>query len=115
MLFRQGDVGNITAEIPANAEKLEVKEVILAYGEVTGHKHRFDATHVDEFKTETERFYRVNKEAKLAKLDENTYEILEEGAILFHEEHDPITPPVGDFRIIQQQEYELKSWRNVVD
>lgn len=118
-VVRQGDVGISQIDmIPANAEKVEPtkdNKVVLAYGEVTGHSHRFNADFVDEFKTETDRFFRVKQAAVLNKIDDNKYQIVQDGAILFHEEHNPIILEPGDYKIIQQQEYIQQNWRNVAD
>lgn len=94
MLYRQGDVLlQRVDEIPAGLKDvpLDKGRVILAYGEVTGHAHAvegevtFLAADLEELE---ERFLRVESEAQVV-----------------HEEHDTITLPPGDYRVVRQREY----------
>ena len=105
-MFRQGDVLLIQVNsIPANAVACEVKgDVILAYGEVTGHAHRLKAGTVKPlakggvWEPRAERFIQAL-----------------EGAELIHEEHSTITLPAGNYRVVQQREYHPEEIRNVAD
>lgn len=105
-LFRQGDVllQRIDA-IPADAAPCDVKgDVILAYGEVTGHAHRLAPQTVRPFakggvwSPSAERFIQAT-----------------EGATLRHEEHAEITLPPGNYRVVQQREYHPEELRSVAD
>lgn len=93
-LYRQGDV--LVAQVDTipdglQAVPLDNGRVILAYGEVTGHAHavlgdvEFLAADLQELE---ERFLKV-----------------EAGATIVHEEHDTITLPPGNYRVVRQREY----------
>ena len=105
-IYRQGDVLLVRVdEMPADAKLCKVKgDVILAYGEVTGHAHRLAPESVQPFakggvwSPQAERFIRAA-----------------EGAVLRHEEHDAIPLPAGDYRVVQQVEYTPEEIRNVAD
>lgn len=105
-MFRQGDVLLVRVDsIPAYATLCDIKgDVILAYGEVTGHAHRLDVGSVKPFakggvwSADAERFIQAL-----------------EGAMLRHEEHAPIAVPAGRYRVIQQREYSPEEIRRVVD
>jgi hypothetical protein len=93
-LFRQGDVLVQSVDrIPAGLQPvpLDRGRVILAYGEVTGHAHavigdvEFLAADLQDLE---ERFLRVEAEAKVV-----------------HEEHETITLPPGNYRVVRQREY----------
>lgn len=96
LMFRQGDVALVRVdEIPSDAKACKVKgDVILAYGEVTGHAHRFAEGSVKPF-------------AKGGAWDPAAERYIQalEGATLRHEEHSAIQLPPGNYRVIQQVEY----------
>lgn len=105
-IYRQGDVllQRVDA-IPADAAPIEHKgDVILAYGEVTGHAHRLAAGSVKPYakggswSAQAERFIAIA-----------------ESAALTHEEHSTIALPAGNYRVIQQREYSPEEIRNVAD
>ena len=99
--YRQGDV--LILKVDRLPE--EVTEVptdrgrnILAYGEVTGHSHALLEKDCSLVETKNgERYLSVPIEAPLR-----------------HEEHTTIVLPAGDYRIIQQKEYQ-REFRTVVD
>lgn len=105
-MFRQGDVLLVQVEeIPADATACQVDgDVILAYGEVTGHAHRIEAGTVKPlakggvWEPSAERFIQAL-----------------EGAVLRHEEHGSIAIPKGKYRVVQQVEYTPEAIRNVAD
>lgn len=96
--YRQGDVLLVPcAEIPANAhaEVAEEGRVVLARGERTGHAHTMAADRVCFFREDGSGggggFIRV---AGPAPVD------------LTHEEHGPLAIPPGNYRVVQQREYQ---------
>lgn len=105
-IARQGDVLLIQVdEIPSDATACEIYgDVILAYGEVTGHAHRLAPEKVRPFakggvwEPSAERFIQAL-----------------EGAQLLHEEHSTIALPAGKYRVIQQREYSPSEIRAVAD
>lgn len=91
-MIRQGDILIISRNIIDKEELKEIgkNEKILAYGEKTGHSHtlRGDVT-----------FYDNNGQILC--------QVGSEGAILVHQEHDPINIDEGDYIVINQREYDL--------
>ena len=94
--YRQGDVLLIAvAAIPARAVPVprDQGEVVLAYGEVTGHRHAIADPHAELLALPDEeverRFLRITRDQ----------------ARLRHEEHDTITLPPGTYQVIGQREY----------
>jgi hypothetical protein len=103
-VFRQGDVIIQTIEqIEGNkidcATAHPSDRLILAEGEVTGHKHRIS-----------------EGQAELYDRDGILYlKVLSETAILSHEEHKAIAIPQDNWMIRIQREYEPEGWRYVTD
>lgn len=95
---RQGDLLFIKVnEIPKETEIK--KDEVIAEGEVTGHKHRIsDATKATLIVAGLVAYVRALKDVDVV-----------------HEEHDTITLPPGDWRVIRQREYEPDGWRQVSD
>lgn len=105
-LYRQGDVllQQIDA-IPNDAAPCAIKgDVILAYGEVTGHAHRLAPEQVKPYakggawSADAERFIAVA-----------------EATALTHEEHSAIVLLPGNYRVVQQREYSPEEIRRVAD
>ena len=99
MNIRQGDV-MLSPVMEIKGNLIAKKEKILAYGEVTGHKHtlRGDA-----------KFYENGDGQVLI-------EIGKEGAILEHEEHDNLIIPKGKYAVILQREFDIvEGVRQVMD
>lgn len=100
---RQGDVYLVGVdEIPKDSVlvKRDAKRVVLAYGEVTGHKHQFaerGVTLSEQPKTK----------ARHLKLVTTSY--------LRHEEHAPISVPPGTHRVLKQFEYTPSEMQRVAD
>ena len=88
-MYRHGDLLIVRREsIPEN---LRVREsCVLAEGEATGHAHRVrgGATVLEDDKGLT--YVRVT----------------EEGAVVTHEEHAPITLPPGEYEVVRQREFD---------
>jgi hypothetical protein len=76
----------------------KLKNLVLAEGEVTGHSHKI-----------------TSGKAELYQDGDTLYLHVEEDATLTHEEHKPLTLPVGDYEIKIQREYEPEGWRYVAD
>jgi len=95
MYYRQGDVLLVsTTETVGNTTARDEK--VLAYGEVTGHKHRL---HGDVL------FYEAD-----------TLEVGSGGAKLTHEEHAELEIPAGTYKVILQREFDLlEGVRQVMD
>lgn len=89
-IYRQGDIIiKPVGEIPQ--ESIPTKETVIAYGEVTGHAHRFPegAGAIFEHPATRRRFLRV----------------IPGGLRITHEEHEDIPLPPGDYELIQQREW----------
>ena len=103
MQYRQGDVfiESIKA-VPATAKPVKRKgDVILAYGEVTGHAHRIAAP-LDAVD--------VLQEAERIILNVHS------PVTITHEEHGPVTLQPGVYASYVQREYDpLEAERRVVD
>lgn len=95
-LWRHGDVV-LTAVESRPTEAKEIKELVLAYGEVTGHAHR------------------VKGNASLWEFGGERFLVVEDEATLTHEEHKSIELDRGVYRVTIQREYEPDGWRNVQD
>lgn len=87
--YRHGDV---LLKRVGNASKNQVGEskIVLAEGEVTGHKHVLSGA-VREFRdVNGQRMVEVQEQAELT-----------------HEEHAPITVGAGVYQVVQQREYSV--------
>jgi hypothetical protein len=97
MQLRQGDVLLIrVGEIPDGATPVprDGDAVVLAYGEVTGHRHAVLERHAELV------------ELPGAEVERRFLRIVDEEARLVHEEHDPITLTPGCYRVVRQREYD---------
>ena len=100
-LYRQGDVLLMQVDALPQGSKVQGNEtpsVVLAYGETTGHCHQIASTFAKMFSHGTD-----------------TYIQTIQGAILRHEEHDPIALPAGCYKVVLQREYEPEGARFVHD
>jgi hypothetical protein len=99
--FRQGDVLlEQVSSLPEGLKKLDRK--IVAYGEVTGHAHRFDCKlDTDAILYEDDKGNLWVKVAKITPLQ--------------HEEHATLTIEPGVYKYIPQREYSPKEIRRVQD
>lgn len=88
--YRQGDVSIIVLkELPKRAKRVK-GEPVLARGEVTGHTHRI-----------------VEGRVRLYQLAGLLYlKVLSEFAKLYHEEHEDIVLPRGDYQVSRQREFD---------
>lgn len=91
--YRQGDV--FLVEVKSFPDGLKEKDKILAYGEVSGHHHRFDNGNKQVLvfaDDERQQFVQVNKKSTL-----------------IHEEHQNLEIPKGKYKVVMQREYDLLS------
>ena len=92
-VYRQGDVSIIAIEELPRKTKRVKGEPILARGEVTGHAHRM-----------------IEGKVRLYQLAGLLYlKVLSEFARLYHEEHEDVVLPRGDYQVRQQREFEWAS------
>jgi hypothetical protein len=87
-------------EVKSLPKKLTKKNKVLAFGEVTGHKHQFLSAQVLVYETpEKKQFVEVNQDAEL-----------------LHEEHKPINIQKGKYEVVIQREFDLvQGVRQVMD
>ena len=87
-LIRQGDV--LLKEVKEiKGQKQKQKDVVLAEGEVTGHKHT------------------LMGQVLVSEFEGNKYVELTEDSVLTHQEHDTLEIPKGKYQIILQREVDL--------
>jgi hypothetical protein len=94
-MYRQGDVLIIPVDqIPSDLEPVTRygRQVVLAYGEATGHAHAI--------RDERAALFRDPKLAAIFMLVSG-----DQPVALEHDEHDPIAIPPGQYRIVRQREY----------
>ena len=110
MIYRQGDVYFVKVD-KQNKPYKEERDVILAEGEVTGHKHRIQ-------NPSTVKMYNVNA---VQTTDKANYflrafmQVGEDSTTVVHEEHEAITLPPGEYEVRIQQEYSPIGYRQVAD
>lgn len=99
-VIRQGDVLLVpVSSLPKKAVVISSDEVVLAYGEVTGHSHRIAEP----------------PKAKLWSADAERFLQVLERTALIHEEHlAPVVPP-GLYRVVIQSAYTPAGLRAVED
>ena len=94
--YRQGDVLLIAVDaIPGGAVPVprDQGEVVLAYGEVTGHRHAIADPHAELLALPDQ------------EIERRFLRITGDKALLQHEEHDTITLPPGSYQVVRQREY----------
>lgn len=105
---RQGDVKiKMISELP-KGEKKDAKDngvAVLAYGEVTGHKHQVIQGEVN--------FFTIGESVNM--FSPKFLEVLSETALVVHEEHTQIPLVKGLYEIKIQREYFPEEIRNVMD
>jgi hypothetical protein len=99
--YRQGDVLLVQVEaLPSEAGRQDKvsSDIVLAYGEVTGHAHVVSATAANLYNSSGEHFLEVNVATPLS-----------------HQEHASIVLEPGVYRVIRQREYTPQENRGVQD
>lgn len=117
-MYRQGDVLIVPVKSIPNELRSEVRgKVILAYGEVTGHHHRFENGNVTAFFKEGDDNVMAGGTAlRGTRTDVEFIRVGTGGAPLVHEEHDAISVPEGDYKIVRQREFDvMEGVRRVAD
>lgn len=105
-IIRQGDVALVSVrEIPKDAieQPIKGKKLILAFGEATGHHHRFEF--LDS--TQNIKLYVAHGGAR--------YIDVSAPSDLLHEEHSTARVPAGKWLLPQQVEYTPAELRRVAD
>jgi len=87
---------------------------VLAFGEVTGHKHQI---HMKEMLDKAEVTLHMGYNGKAGEDVPQGFEVCEESVILTHEEHDPIKLPPGKYivKIVQEFNHITRRAQNVAD
>lgn len=99
-LYRQGDVLFRRIDSIPRGGSAKRENGVIAYGEVTGHKHAL--ADLDQ--------------AEVLECGEGLFvHVGENGVSIRHDEHGPIELPAGDYQITIQREYSPEEIRNVVD
>lgn len=93
-VYRQGDVSIMAATRKPKGARAVRGEPILARGEVTGHAHRIVAGQV--------KLYQIAQGILYLR-------VLSEFAKLYHEEHEDIVLPKGDYEVRRQREWNFNS------
>jgi hypothetical protein len=106
-IVRQGDViVQRVSDLPAGATlEKDANKVVLAYGEVTGHHHRFDDVLADP----------QSPRVRLWSAGAERYIQVLEASALTHEEHAPITLEPGVYKVTIQRQYSPEAIRHVTD
>jgi hypothetical protein len=99
--YRQGDVGFIPIPQTDLTQAVRRESLVIAEGEVTGHKHQvLDVEGAELYDLGERMVLRVTAET---------------GISIVHEEHAPVQVPAGDYEIRIAQEYTPTEIRNVAD
>ena len=87
---------------------------VLAFGEVTGHKHQI---HMKDMLDKAEVTLHMGYNGKVGEDTPNGFEVCEESVILTHEEHDPLELPPGKYivKIVQEFNHITRRAQNVAD
>jgi len=98
-MYRQGDVLIVKDKIPQRVKMTDRRTSrVLVYGEATGHSHKLEGEAVMIYGANQAEYFAVAGEAKLV-----------------HEEHDTITLPEGEYRVVRQREFDEEQIRYVAD
>ena len=121
-MMRQGDVLLIpVSAIPFSLKSSTPAKVVLAYGEVSGHHHRFESGNVTAFYKEGDADVGAQPIAGGGRLRGTATQVdfitvAKTSAPLVHEEHTAITVEPGSYRVVRQREFDmLAGVRSVVD
>lgn len=116
-VFRQGDVLLVkVAELPKKAKDITPEgDIVLAYGEVTGHAHRLALPPVLENMQVAgvgkDKQLTVKKPVRLWDAGAERFIQVLEKTSLTHEEHSQIPLDPGFYKVVQQREYDPEAER----
>ena len=107
-LYRQGDVLFRQIVRLPKGKQIKRQNATVAYGEATGHSHALalEDREVAEVLEIGEGLYVHVSEAGVR---------IEGGATFVHEEHAPVTLPIGNYEVVIQREYSPETIRSVID
>ena len=102
--WRQGDIFFVKLGEEVSLDQgSPLKNGVIARGEQTGHTHRVAASSLAAGAA----LYLLGRAMYLrAPL---------EGAVVVHDEHQPIQLPAGAYAVVNQQEFDGLAWRRVLD
>lgn len=101
-IFRQGDILFVEIEKLPELHQKEVKEFVIAEGEISGHKHKL----VIE---------RPKTKVKISSGSDGYYlDISGDEASVVHEDHKTITLQPGKYHVYRQQEYDAVKYKKSV-
>lgn len=102
MMYRQGDILIVKTEDDIDGVDVprEGSRLVLAHGEATGHAHAISCRNACLYLDGERMFLRVHGRIPV---------------LLTHEEHSPISIPVGSYRVVRQREYSPREVRSVAD
>lgn len=118
--YRQGDVLLVAVKsIPTDLKSDNRQKCILAYGEVSGHHHRFEGGKVTAFFKEGDVGSPIGGGSSFLRgsaTDVVFVSIPKAGASLVHEEHDAIAVAPGIYEVRRQREFDMVAgMRQVAD
>ena len=90
-VYRQGDVLIRAIDVKPEEEMKLLSHLTLAEGEVTGHRHRITQGEAQLYQAAVGVMY---------------LRVLSEFAKLYHEEHEEIDLPKGDYEVLIEREYD---------
>ena len=101
-VYRQGDVSIIAVNNPVAPKGRRIADPVLARGELSGHAHRIVEGQVRLYQRPTGLLH---------------LQVLSDRAKLYHEEHEDVIIPKGDYEVRRQQEFDWfgTGVRNVSD
>ena len=119
-IIRQGDVLLMKVEqLPLNikeAKRDKYGHIVLAFGEVSGHRHAIRDKHVTAFRMETS-----ERDAALS-ADVDYIQVGGSGVVLNHElvsgvkaDHEPVSLAPGVYKVIGQRTYSPAEIKRAVD
>ena len=106
MIYRQGDILlKSVSQLPKGIKK---KNLILAYGEATGHCHQFiDSNIVAVYELENQNPYVYNNQIQQHMDSNQQFVEVFNDAELVHEEHNNLIILSGKYEVIRQREVDL--------
>lgn len=100
--WRQGDIYFVQIDEESRAKGTPVKSGVIAKGETTGHAHRLAPSS-------------MSQGAVLSLIAGSMFLRAPQGATIVHDEHGPISLPVGRYAVVPQREFDGLRWRQVLD